>query len=98
MNVSQDELRAFSRDFTEAVNSTERLPIEGCLRRAAEKQSNNPGFQKVLLDVRDQMTQGIPVSEAMARHPDVFSKEFVAAVRRGETSGCVDTVMEEFFA
>ncbi len=44
-------------------------------------------------EVRDDVTEGLSLTEAMARHPGVFSPLFVSMVSAGESSGALEEVL-----
>ena len=45
-------------------------------------------------DIREQVETGALLSEALAKHPDVFSRLYVAMVEAGEAAGVLDTVLD----
>ena len=51
-------------------------------------------LKKVIGDVSRNVEAGISFSEALAMHPNVFSKLIVQSVRAGEASGHLDTVLQ----
>ena len=48
----------------------------------------------VLDDIREQVESGSLLSEAMSRHPDVFSRLYMAMVEAGEAAGVLDVVLD----
>jgi len=51
-------------------------------------------LKEVILDVRDFCVDGHSLSEALARHPAVFSNLFVSMVKSGETGGALDKILK----
>lgn len=49
-------------------------------------------LQKHLQEVLDDLQGGLPISQAMSRHPDVFSKFYVSMVKAGEESGELEKI------
>ncbi len=47
----------------------------------------------VLQQVRDDVNQGLPFSEALARYPEIFHPVYVNMVAAGQTSGALDDVL-----
>ena len=47
------------------------------------EQADHPVLDRVFADVRGQVSEGVPLDEAMARHPDVFSELMISMVRAG---------------
>lgn len=58
-------------------------------------QTENLNFQKVLNQLKDDIQAGEPFSQALAKHPRVFSPLFVAMVRSGEEGGALSQVLGE---
>lgn len=52
-----------------------------------ERQSKNPLLKQVIGEVTDDVSKGLGLHEAMAKHPKIFSKLFVSMVKAGEESG-----------
>ncbi len=55
--------------------------------RLIATESSNPILSKKLTQVTDDIKTGVPISTALAKHPDVFSDFYVSMVRSGEESG-----------
>jgi len=68
-------------------------PVEEALRITA-LQFEKSRLRGVLLDARGQVMEGARLSEALARHPDVFDSLFTAMVAAGETAGQLGPVLE----
>ncbi len=50
-------------------------------------------FERVLRDVRERVTQGDMLADAMANHPQWFNDLFVNMVRAGEAAGQLDAIL-----
>ena len=57
-------------------------------------QTSNKKFKVVILDIRDFCVAGSPLSEALRRHPKVFSNLYVSMVRSGETGGALEKILK----
>jgi type IV pilus assembly protein PilC len=55
-----------------------------------EAQTENEKLRDVLVDVRKDVEAGLPLSDALERHPKVFSPLYVAMTRAGETGGMLE--------
>jgi type IV pilus assembly protein PilC len=88
--VKLKTLAVFSRQFATMVNSG--LPILRALAILSD-QTDEKTLSKVLTDVRIAVERGASLSEAMAKHPKVFSNLYVAMVRSGEVGGVLDAVL-----
>ncbi|MCW2957353.1 MAG: type secretion system family protein [Solirubrobacterales bacterium] len=58
-----------------------------------EAQTENELLQKAIVSIRKDVEAGLPLSEAMGRHPKVFSPLFVAMTEAGETGGVLDQAL-----
>jgi type IV pilus assembly protein PilC len=63
---------------------------------AISGQTKSKIFKEVLEGVVEDIKSGIPFSEALLKHPIVFSELFVSMVKVGETGGILDEVLERF--
>lgn len=61
-------------------------------------QTQNKRFRTILEDITQSVHGGASVSEAMAKHPKVFSELFISMVRVGETGGMIDAVLDRLAA
>lgn len=52
----------------------------------------SPRYRGVIADVCSDLQAGLSISDAMAKHGDVFSSDMIALVRAGEESGQLPTV------
>ena len=57
-------------------------------------QTQNKRLKKVILDIRDHCVSGNPLSDALTRHPKVFSNLYINMVRSGETGGMLDNILK----
>jgi type IV pilus assembly protein PilC len=56
-----------------------------------EAQTESKALGEVLVKVRKDVEAGLPLSDALERHPKVFSPLFVAMTRAGETGGLLES-------
>jgi type IV pilus assembly protein PilC len=54
-----------------------------------------PVFQKVIRQVADDISTGLTLSDALARHPGVFNPMYVSVCHSGEVTGALDRVLDE---
>lgn len=90
-NVTTKDVVVFSRQFSTMVNAG--LPILQGLSIVAE-QAENPDFRVVMTKVRDDISNGVPLSDAMAKHPKAFNTLYVNMVKAGEQGGILDVIFE----
>ncbi|HEY4476690.1 MAG TPA: type II secretion system F family protein [Candidatus Paceibacterota bacterium] len=55
--------------------------------RMLAAESDNPILSRVLTEVTDDIKSGTPISQAMGKHPKVFSNFYVHMIEAGEESG-----------
>jgi type IV pilus assembly protein PilC len=88
--VKPKDLTVFSRQFATMVNAG--LAMLRCLY-ILEEQTQNKKLARVLTQVRADVEAGISLSDALAKHPDTFSRLYVSMVRAGEVGGILDEVL-----
>lgn len=54
----------------------------------------SPALGSLLEQVRQDVESGMPLSQALQRHPEHFGPLYVSMVHAGETAGILDTMME----
>ncbi len=84
------DLTIFSRQFATMVNSG--LSMLRCLY-VLEEQTPNQKLTKVIGEIRADVEAGIALSNALEKHPKVFSRLYVSMVRAGELGGILDEVL-----
>ena len=70
------------------------LTIERALYFLSTEEKNKR-FKKVLLNIAENIKKGLLLSEALERHPGVFSKLYISLVRAGEVSGKLSETLDE---
>ena len=88
--VKARDLTVFSRQFATMINSG--LSMLRALS-VLEEQTENKKLAKVLTQVRGDVEAGIALSDALEKHPKVFSPLYVNMVRAGEIGGILDEVL-----
>jgi type IV pilus assembly protein PilC len=59
-----------------------------------EEQTEDKYLAAVIKELRADVEGGLLLSQAMARHPKVFSRLYIAMVEAGEAAGILDTVLD----
>ncbi len=88
-------LNIFTRQFASLVRS--QMPILRALMIMSE-QTTHPGLKKILVQISGEISQGNTLSEALEKHPQVFSPLYVSLVRSGEAGGMLDGVLDRLAA
>ncbi|MEK7182124.1 MAG: type II secretion system F family protein [Patescibacteria group bacterium] len=82
--VKQKELMVFFQQLSTLIEA--RVPIVSSLKTISD-QCDNPYLRLIILEVSDDIEDGMPFSEALEKHPAVFSSLTVNMIRAGEVSG-----------
>jgi len=89
--VKPQDLIVLSRQLSTLVSAG--IPFLSSLG-TIEKQTENPRLRAAIVDVRRSVEAGSSFSDALARHPKIFSKMYVSMIRAGETAGILDDILE----
>jgi type IV pilus assembly protein PilC len=89
--VKPKSLQVFSRQFATMIESG--LNVVAALT-ILEDQTEDQTLAAVVHELRSDVEGGLLLSEAMGRHPKVFSRLFVAMVEAGEAAGVLDQVLD----
>jgi type IV pilus assembly protein PilC len=89
--VKPDELTVMTRQFSTMVSSGMSM-----LRAlyVLEEQQENPKLKDAISQVRKDVEAGLALSDALARHPDIFNELYVAMVAAGETGGILEATLK----
>jgi type IV pilus assembly protein PilC len=89
--VKPKSLQIFSRQFATMIEAG--LNVVSALV-ILEEQTDDQGLAVVVSELRRDVEGGLLLSEAMSRHPGVFSRLYVAMVEAGEAAGILDIVLD----
>ncbi len=93
--VNSADLAIVTRQFATLLGAG--ISVVDALKAMID-QVESKDFEKVLRDVREKVTQGDSLAEAMGRHPGFFNDLFVSMVKAGEASGQLDTILQRLAA
>ncbi len=68
------------------------IPLAEALRMIIE-QAPDKKIESVFRDIREKVTQGMPLGDAVLQHPAYFTDLYSNMVRAGESSGALDQVL-----
>ena len=91
--ISTEDMIIFNVQLANMINSG--IPILVCLD-TLDKQIENKRLRETVGEIKRNLEAGDSFSQALARHPRVFSKLFMNMVKVGEASGKLDTVLTRF--
>jgi len=89
--IKPKSLQIFSRQFATMIEAG--LNVVSALV-ILEEQTEDAYLGAIIHELRADVEGGLLLSEAMARHPKVFSRLYVAMVEAGEAAGILDTVLD----
>ncbi|HTO74997.1 MAG TPA: type II secretion system F family protein [Thermoanaerobaculia bacterium] len=84
-------LAVFTRQFSVMIDAG--LPLVQCLEILANQQEHK-NFQKILLQVRQDVEAGSTLADAMRRHPKAFDNLYVNMIAAGEAGGILDVILQ----
>src|SRR3954462_12658998 len=93
--IKAQDLTIMTRQLATMVNSG--MTILRALY-VLEAQTENKKLADTISAVRKDVEAGLPLSDALERHPKVFNQLFVAMTRAGETGGVLDSALERVAA
>ena len=86
------ELTVFTQQLAAMLEAG--LPLVGALE-ALEEQTENPVFQIIIRNVKNDVSAGRSFSEACAEYPRAFPNLFVSMVEAGEASGSLAEILDK---
>ncbi|HDG67950.1 MAG TPA: type II secretion system F family protein, partial [candidate division Zixibacteria bacterium] len=89
--VKPVEVSRFTRQFAVMIEAG--LPLVQCLDILAS-QSTNKIFAKTLADIRDSVSSGSTLAQAMAKHKKIFDELYVNMVEAGEIGGALEVILK----
>src|SRR3954468_6200532 len=89
--VKPNELTVATRQFSTMVSSGMSM-----LRAlyVLEEQQENDKLKDAFASVRKDVEAGLALSDALARHPDIFNELYIAMVAAGETGGILEETLK----
>jgi type IV pilus assembly protein PilC len=90
-SVKAKSLQIFSRQFATMIEAG--LNVVSSLV-ILEQQTSDDALGVVIAELRKDVEGGLLLSQAMARHPKVFSRLYISMVEAGEAAGILDIVLD----
>jgi type IV pilus assembly protein PilC len=90
-SIKPKSLQIFSRQFATMIEAG--LNVVGALV-ILEEQTSDKHLAAVITELRADVEGGLLLSQAMARHPKVFSRLYISMVEAGEAAGILDIVLD----
>ncbi len=89
-SIKISELAVTTRQFSTLISAG--LPLEASLSALSE-QTEDAKLGHVLAEVRERVSEGSSLANALAEHKNVFSDLYINIVKAGEASGTLDIVL-----
>jgi type IV pilus assembly protein PilC len=89
--IKPKSLQIFSRQFATMIEAG--LNVVAALV-ILEQQTEDKYLASVIKELRADVEGGLLLSQAMARHPKIFSRLYVSMVEAGEAAGILDQVLD----
>jgi type II secretory pathway component PulF len=90
--VSQASLEAFTREMSNLLAAG--LPLSRAMS-LLKREASQPSAKRVWGEVHDDVVGGMPLGDALAKWPRIFSSVYVAMVRAGEAGGFLPLVLQQ---
>src|SRR5207253_6720774 len=89
--IKPRSMQVFSRQFSTMIEAGLNIVAAPVIR---EEQTDDVYLAEVIAELRADVEGGLLLSQAMARHPKVFTELYVSMVQAGEASGMLDQVLD----
>ncbi|RKY36101.1 MAG: hypothetical protein DRP73_03925, partial [Candidatus Omnitrophota bacterium] len=89
--IKKQTLIIFTRQFASTIRAG--IPLVNALRFLAEE-AEDKLFKQILSSIVIDVEQGLSLSAALRKYPEIFPELYVEMVGSGEASGTLDKVME----
>jgi type IV pilus assembly protein PilC len=89
--IKPKSIQIFSRQFATMIEAG--LSVVAALA-ILEEQTDDKYLSLIVKELRADVEGGLLLSQAMSRHPKVFSRLYVAMVEAGEAAGILDEVLD----
>jgi type IV pilus assembly protein PilC len=89
--IKPKSLQIFSRQFATMIDAG--LSVVSALV-VLEEQTDDKYLAGVISELRADVEGGLLLSQAMGRHPKIFSRLYIAMVEAGEAAGILDAVLD----
>lgn len=88
--VKEKDVVVFSRIFSTMINAG--LPLIQCLDLLAAQEQNKT-FAKIITSIKDDISGGSTLTDALKKYPEIFDDLFVNLVAAGESGGILDVIL-----
>lgn len=89
--MNMRELLMFSTELSDLLSAG--MTLGNALNALAHRKTGKAS-DRIVAALRDEIINGVSLSEAMAKHPSTFSKLYVSMIKAGEASGATQEVLK----
>lgn len=90
-HVKADHLVMFTRQLSAMVGAG--VPLLRALTALADHITDSPALKRILQKIIKDVEGGLPLGDALGRHPATFNDVYVNMVRAGEAAGILDDIL-----
>ncbi len=90
MRVKTVDLMIFTRQFATLLEAE--VPIADAIKNL-HRQTVNAVLKEALFEISSDVDAGLSLSQALERHPNIFSEFYISMVRSAEITGRIEEVM-----
>ena len=87
--VSNKDIVIFSRQLSTLFEA--KIPVVESLKTLIGE-TTKPALREAVAEVLDDIAGGLSISQAMSKHPQIFSSFYISLIRSGEESGKLQEV------
>ncbi|MCA9558710.1 MAG: type II secretion system inner membrane protein GspF [Myxococcales bacterium] len=88
--ITPSDISIFTRQLATLVRAG--IPLVDAISATVD-QTEKPKLRKILAKIRQDVSEGMSLAQALTQHPDTFGAIFSNMVRAGEASGTLDQVL-----
>jgi type IV pilus assembly protein PilC len=93
--ISPEQLIFFNRQLASMARLN--MPIAKGLRILA-REVDDAAFKALIEDIQHDLDEGLPLQEALAKHPETFSNLYIEILKAGESTGNLAVILDELTA
>src|SRR5581483_1095325 len=90
--ISPDQLLFFNRQLASMARLN--MPLAKGLR-IRTREVDDPEFKGLLETIQRDLDEGVPLQNALMKHPETFSTLYVEILKAGETTGNLAVILDE---
>ncbi len=90
MRVKTVDLMIFTRQFATLLDAE--VPLADAVKNL-HRQTVNATLKEALFDISSDIDAGLSLSQALERHPNIFSEFYISMIRSAEITGRIEEVM-----